>query len=456
MLKGRYILATLAAALAAAAVWCWPVQPLWQSGPNAGTLKGFSPDGQLVVTFLWSGSGIPFVSRWDAATGKLLSRVEFPLAHPGNPRMFWPSPDGRRAVLGESPKMNPDPSDGNFWGGEWRLFDAVTGKQLAGPFVGLTMIDQGSAFSPDGRWFWGIRGDVRAESGIDGIDIYSADTGDHLFGLHGDSRAGDCLFAPDGMTAAVDLIPKKGKSEADTRTFRIIELPSGRERRRFQLPPGPWIRYDHWDGRYLDAVAIEPNGPHGKPLWFTCRFDTDQDPLGEGTQDPLLQWDEAIGGERGSWIHSPDRADCVGYFRIAARDELSKENAWLAWFNRQLGLERPPFNAIPMSVRFVDRATGQTRHELPRLVGHPPRLSPDGRRFACHTRSGNAIEVCDTHPPVRWHKALLAGLAAAAGVLAIAAAIATCRRLWGRRRMPGGEGSAAVASGVPTVGPVAS
>src|SRR5262249_40584568 len=115
MLKRRYILATLAGTLAAAAVWCWPVQPLWQSGPNPETLVDFSPDGQLVVTCPPPYSQAPAVSRWDAATGKLLSRVEIPRARPGNPCLLWPSPDGRRAVLGESPKM--DLLDPNFKGG---------------------------------------------------------------------------------------------------------------------------------------------------------------------------------------------------------------------------------------------------------------------------------------------------------------------------------------------------
>jgi hypothetical protein len=114
-----------------------------------------------------------------------------------------------------------------------------------------------------------------------------------------------------------------------------------------------------------------------------------------------------------------DSPDCVGYFRFVSRDERPRDNTWLAWFNAKLGLVRQPPTGILMNVHFVDRATGDTRHELPRFVGHPPRLSPDGRWFACRSEQ-DGIEVWDTYPPVRWRKALLAGLAAASGVLALA------------------------------------
>jgi hypothetical protein len=318
MLKARYILAAIVGALAAAAVWCWPLQPRWRSGPGAGALEHFSPDGTIVVTSSWSRSGKPFVCRWDAASGRLLGRVEFPQVYPGNPHYLHPSPDGRRALFGESPVL--DPNDPNFQGGEWRLFDGVSGQQVTGPIPGLTYA---ALFSRDGRWFWGTAGDPASDSRNEGIDIYSAETGVHILGLHGSRVAERCLFSADGATAAVKVISTQDNGDDAKHTIRIIELPSGLELRRFQLPQRKWIRYDNWDGRYFDAVAKEPLGPHGKPLWFNCRFDSTKEPLGDGVQDPLLQWDEAIDGKTGSWMDSPD---CVGSYRA-----ISNRATTLGW-----------------------------------------------------------------------------------------------------------------------------
>src|SRR6266568_3949245 len=145
MLKARHILAFLAGVLAAAAVWCWPISPLWRIGPVLGWLHGFTPDGRTVIT--WSGEdkpgkANPVMSRWDADSGRLISRVELPCAKHAGLRHFnevCPSPDGSRVLVGEgSPYTGGTPL--NFSTGEWFVHDGLTGQRLSGPIPGVNRV----------------------------------------------------------------------------------------------------------------------------------------------------------------------------------------------------------------------------------------------------------------------------------------------------------------------------
>src|SRR5262249_56238138 len=101
-----YALAALLGCLSAFAVWSWPERPLWQSGPEVGTPIHFSPDSQVLVTQRrctsdWQGDRLPVISRWDAATGQLLSRVQ--LDRPGAYDFGYvrPSPHGPMVLMHE-------------------------------------------------------------------------------------------------------------------------------------------------------------------------------------------------------------------------------------------------------------------------------------------------------------------------------------------------------------------
>jgi hypothetical protein len=210
--------------------------------------------------------------------------------------------------------------------------------------------------------------------------------------------------------------------EAGRTVYRILELPSGKERRRFQLPPGPWLVFDRWDGRYLEVRAMKPDGPAGETLWYTTIFDLDQDDLGAGFEDPALR------GRRnnGTWNAWKNGPDWLMYFTIGPSPPSRQGPA--GWFDSlavRIGAARPPTRGRQVTVRFADRDTGVIRYELPRPVDVDLHVSPDGHRLVCGNNE-YGVEVWDTSPPVRWHKALLAGLAAAGGVLAIAK--------WRRRR----------------------
>ena len=151
MRKRWFILAALAGSLATLAVWFWPHGPAWRSGPNAGDLHGFSPDGRILVTVYMDSN--PVLSRWDAATGRLLSRATLPCADPKRMKRVKPSPDGRVAVVDEDTMKdgileNPRGEDRVY------LHDGVTGERRAGPLPELRHVGF-HAFSPDGQWFCG-------------------------------------------------------------------------------------------------------------------------------------------------------------------------------------------------------------------------------------------------------------------------------------------------------------
>src|SRR5262245_18698026 len=202
MRRRWYILAALAGVVAAVVVWAWPVGPRWRSGPEAGRLEGFSPDGGTLVTSrVPPGNGLtspnPEVSRWDADTGALLSRAEFPCAAPFFVMQVRPSADGRLALVGEG--VPPDVTRADLASGQWYLHDAVTGQRLAGPIRGVAGVGPG-AFSPDGRWFKGIRGDPHGGfSKLGSIDIYSSETGGLIVELPDqDGMRAFPYFPPDG------------------------------------------------------------------------------------------------------------------------------------------------------------------------------------------------------------------------------------------------------------------
>jgi hypothetical protein len=426
MRRRWYILAALAGVVAAGVVWAWPVGPRWRSGPEAGRLEGFSPDGRTLVTSrVPPGNGLtypnPEVSRWDAATGVLLGRADMSCAVPFTLKAVSPSADGRLALVGEGPTL--DLTSQNFASGEWYLHDAVTGERLAGPIAGVAMASYG-AFSRDGRWFTGTRGDPRGGfKGLGGNDIFSAETGGLVVALPDrDGLRAWPSFAPDGETAAVHWGPKDPKDAGARHSVQIIELPSGRERRRFDLPPRNWVRVRNWDGRRLQVVASDPDVPsYGFPRRCYV-FDLSQDPAGEGVEEPGLS-EDANGEIPIYWAEDTGRA---AYFRMVPPVPTGTPSPLEDLLTRLLGPAHTPSRPMQVSVRFVDTATGATRYQLPRPIGHPVIVSPDGRLLAC-AGDEQSVEVWDTDPPTRWPGALAAGATAAGGVLALG---------WWRRRRP--------------------
>jgi hypothetical protein len=351
------------------------------------------------------------------------------------------SPDGRLALVGEGPVI--DPSRGEFLTGTWYLHDGVTGRRLTGPISGVALVPP-RPFSADDRWFVGYLGDPRAKlPPMTGAGIFSAATGDLVLDLSNRDGLGfwRCFFAPDGRTAAVALgrVMHDGDDTWMQLQIRVIELPSVRELRRFDLPPRRWLRINGWDGRCLEAVVSTPDGPSGGELRTSCVFDLSQDPVGEGIEDPLLRehLDRSPSGEISYWQDGPG---WLAYFRILPVRPPSPVEVCRDWVAAKAGMGRPPASGVRVAARFVDRVTGKTRYEFPRPLRHPCFVTPDGRRLAGTTDDGG-VEVWDTDPPPRWPAALAAGAALAGGVLSFG--------WWRGRRLQRTIGSAGRTEGTP-------
>jgi hypothetical protein len=418
-----YFLAALAAVLAAVAVWVWPAGPLWTSGPDAGRLEGFSPDGRTLVTSWeppWSGDGWPDpeVRRWDARTGALLSRVTFPCTDLQSMKPVRPSLTGDTALVGEGRPL--DPTRAGFEAGEWYLHDGATGRRTVGPIRGVSFVPP-APFSPDGRWFWApvFRDDdpLGGFQAIEGISIFSAATGEMVIRARDRNgrRPGGLHFAPDGESAAVLWVPAGRPGDTARYLVQIVDMPSGRDRRVVELPDRPWVRIDRWDGRRLRAVFELASAPPNRYPRRACIFDLAQDPVGEGTEDSPLT-EQHDGGALTYWLDGDAWLVYVTILRRTPGQALYGEGR--DWLARRVGM-RPLATGARVTVRVADRDTGDVRYGIPHPLGHPVMVSPDGRLIACRAHD-HGVEVWDANPPPRWPKAIVAAMAAAAGVLALA------------------------------------
>jgi hypothetical protein len=422
-----WLLATLSGAAMATAIWLWPVKPIWRSGPGVGYLQGMSPDGRVLVTTvdtrLDRRPADPLVCRWDAETGQLISKVSMKCSDPANYiyNYVWPSGDGLHALVGEgTPSLAP--SSGRFGyynGGICYLHDGITGRRLFGPIPDVIQAPD-HPFSQDGQWFIGQRGDPNVGlRSLGGCDIYATKTGERIIALpdRDGLKATTCLFAPDSATVAVCWSPNDKKDSGRPLRIEILELPSGKLLRQFDLPMRQWVQMEKWDGQRLtamDIVAGEPPDGRIRQGWV---FDTSNDPVGNGVADPMLQ---GVSGPKGRHSHWVEGHECVAIYSRVPLREPSQLDSWREWVAANTGLDVASDRRDGVSIKILSRSDGEARYTLPRLVGFGISIPPDGRRLACYSNTLNdGIDVWDIDPPPRWPWALAAGLSASAVFLAI-------------------------------------
>jgi WD40 repeat protein len=415
------------AALFAVAMWLWLSGPVWRTPTHAGWLHGFSPDNKVFVTSSRDYLSDPWVCRWDAASGKPLGRVVLPCDKEAPIKTVCPSPDGKLALVGEGVSSSPAVVD--FGIGQWYLHDAITGQRLTGPLPDVAFVPLYIAFSLDGRWFWSMRSPWFKKE-RNGCDIFST-TGERIVELpnRDDWAPAGCHFAPDGDTVAVNWVLTNTKKEQSAASghyrITVLELPSGKERYRFDLPSREWLRFDSWDGRHLDVVMQMPLEQPGDYTRVSCLFDLSTNPVTE-TKDSWPK-DQKTQESSDFWFRGPGRL-VHAHFRGPAKASTGAR-LWLEQTGQKLGL-LPTRNPTALDVKIVSRDSGATLYELPWPIGHPCMLSPDANLLAC-AAPDEAFEAWRTNPPPRWPA--IAG-AAIGTWLAVLIVVGTARRTtrWGR------------------------
>jgi hypothetical protein len=335
-------------------------------------------------------------------------------AHPGKLKLVWPSVDGRLALVGEGvPGMDIGQGHASFAAGDWYLHDGVTGQRRAGPIPGVVMANRNS-FSPDGRWFHAFRNPFNPLGEPQNSAIFSVATSDVLIELaERNNLTASCLFAPDGCSAVVTWWPKQYPLDETTLAVEVIELPSGKLRRRCELPRRPWKWARRWDGKSLEVLADLPADGEGRVPTRSCVFDLTQESIGIGVENRLLtaSWDSVSGPNL--WQAGD------GWLAFFTIHRTPPTPPWYQkareWIQPQLGVGFFNKEHRYLSAKFVDPATGAFRYEVPSLLQPTCLVSPDGRLLAADVGE-SAIEVWQIPPTPRWPIALVAGLGVATAV----------------------------------------
>ncbi|KZP32870.1 WD40 repeat-like protein, partial [Athelia psychrophila] len=238
----------------------------------------FSLDGERVV----SGSDDKTICIWDARTGKL---VAGPLSeHSDRVSSVAFSPDGERIASGSIDKTI-------------RIWDARTGELVAGPFNGHTDGVNSVVFSPDGE---------NVASGSDDIRIWDARTGELVAGPFG-GHIGWVLslaFAPDGERVASSSSDSSicvWHARTGELTAGSFKGHSGSVNSVAFSPDGERIVSDSddrtiriWDARTARLVVGTFEG-HIQPV-NSVSFSTDGECIVSGSRDrTIIIWDARTG-----------------------------------------------------------------------------------------------------------------------------------------------------------------
>ena len=194
-----------------------------------------------------------------------------------------------------------------------------------------------------------------------------------------------------------------------------MDVSSGREDRRFDLPKSKWQRIDQWNDR---SMILEINVPDGDAGYFrrSREFELSSSTLSESIDKPLLSGyvlNVVDGQPHGQtwWEDGP------GWLIYVTSESIPVTNwqATLSRVDRVLGTRLLQTQGDQrLKVRRVNPVSGWAFREIPNIsFGWQPHFSDDGRWLAVEARGG--IELWDTLPPPRWPWAFGAGVFTACG-----------------------------------------
>jgi WD40 repeat protein len=314
------------------------------------------PDGRTVALGHAQNSGL----IWDAVSGKDQARLQ-PL--PLNAcYCLTLSADGRFAASAGQTEQG---------GGDVRLWDAATGRQLAVLADHATAV-HAVAFSPDSRLLATVAGTTTADltggkkdnNHIAKIRLWEVPTGREHLTLNVPTRttpANGLAFSADGRTLAAAVLdisdPKKEQWQ-----FHLWDLPSGRERA---------VLSDNTRQPHRVVLALSPDGKT----------------LAQAQGDQIQLWDVVGGGARAE-MRPPSAEEVTALV-------FSPDGQTLAALSRHR-----TGTAYVSLVTVWDVATGQERAVLKQHLGHPMALAfaPDGQTLV----SGSWAPEAKVRSEIKW------------------------------------------------------
>jgi WD40 repeat protein len=293
----------------------------------------FAGDGLAVasVECKWPDRGSTRVSRWDAATGKQLSRVRVAGILP---YAFALSPDGRTAVVGSGE-------------GVIRLCDLDAGKELL-TLRGHASFVEALAYSCDGR-------SLASGSHDRSVRLWELATGKEVLTLSGHLRAvGAVALSPDGRLLASADGPDHGYDGDEPRRISVWDVASGRQVARFE-----------GHNSSVAALAFSPDGTR----------------LVSGQQNStVLVWDVAVAARSRRGGEQLDKAGLDVLWQALAGDDARQAHR-AAW-----ALTDRPDRAVPFMKARLRPAKETQPERIRRLL-----VDLESPRFAVRTAATRAL-----------------------------------------------------------------